>query len=276
MAQLTEARLGRIAPVSSKSSRCGTGALGSLTTRGGGDATPFRLRRELPIPSGSSSLSAPATAASSSSSTGSSNGRGGKKVALHKFERFLRPADYLVATFYGPVTFAPAPVFLFDDAAPPPPPSDDDVAASMTATAPKVDSHLIATGALRDVDPTHRVVLKRVVLTGIPARSHKRKAVVKHMFHDPADVRYFRPAQLSTKRGLTANILEPLGTHGNFKVALNKPMAQSDTFLLTLYKRVYPKFPRSAPPSEALAHDDGPPRCADDDGDGAPANVVVV
>ncbi|KAJ8603848.1 hypothetical protein CTAYLR_000295 [Chrysophaeum taylorii] len=136
----------------------------------------------------------------------------------HKYERFLREGDHCVASFFGPITFSPAPLFLFRR------------------------DKLVAVGTAIDADP-NRVVLKRVLLTGVPIRTHKRKAVVKHMFHDPDDVRFYKPAQLTTKHGLTANITEPVGTHGLFKISLSRPMKQTDTIMLALYKRVFPKFP---------------------------------
>lgn len=139
------------------------------------------------------------------------------KGKTHKFERFLRPGDYALCTVYGPVTFGPHPVFLFRR------------------------GRLVAAGTVYVADPT-RCILKRVVLTGLPVRTHKRKAVIKHMFNNPDDVRFFKPAQLHTKHGLLANITEPLGTHGLFKIGTNKPMKQNDTILLPLCKRVYPKF----------------------------------
>lgn len=135
----------------------------------------------------------------------------------HKFERYLRPGEHCVASLYGPITFSPAPVFFFRR------------------------DKLVAVGTAIDADP-NRIILKRVILTGLPLHTHKRKAVVKHMFHNSDDVRFYKPAQLTTKHGLTANITEPLGTHGLFKIALSRPMRQSDTIMLTLYKRVYPKF----------------------------------
>ena len=78
----------------------------------------------------------------------------------------------------GPLTFAPAPVAL---------------------TRPAT-GEVVATGSLLDCDPT-RMVLKRAVLTGLPLRTHKRKAVVHRMFENPEDVQYFKPAQLQTKEG---------------------------------------------------------------------------
>ena len=142
------------------------------------------------------------------------------KGAKAKFERFLRPGDHFVASVFGPVTFAPCPAFFFRE----------------------TSGDLVAVGHCLDCDP-NRITLKKVVLTGLPARTHKRKAVVKHMFYNPDDVAYFKPATLTTKHGLTCHITEPIGTHGHFKVALSRPMKQNDTILLNLYKRVYPKFP---------------------------------
>lgn len=139
------------------------------------------------------------------------------KGRTHKFERFFKEGEHCVATLFGPITFSPAPIFLFRN------------------------DKLVAVGSAMDADP-NRIILKRIILTGIPVRTHKRKAVVKHMFYNPEDVRFYKPAQLSTKHGLTANITEPLGTHGHFKIALSRPMRQSDTIMLTLYKRVFPKF----------------------------------
>ena len=102
-------------------------------------------------------------------------------------------------------------------------------------------TQVVALGHCLGPDPL-RVALKRCVLSGLPLRAHKRKAVIKQMFYNPEDVAYFKPAQLVTKHGITANILEPIGTHGHFKIALSRPMTQADTVLLALYKRAYPKF----------------------------------
>ena len=60
-------------------------------------------------------------------------------------------------------------------------------------------------GALQSCNPD-RVVLKRIVLSGYPVRVHKKKAVVRWMFHNPDDVRWFRPLELWTKHGLCGRI----------------------------------------------------------------------
>jgi pre-rRNA-processing protein TSR1 len=46
-------------------------------------------------------------------------------------------------------------------------------------------------GTLATVDPD-RIVLKKILLTGYPVRAKKRSAVVKHMFYNPEDVKWFK------------------------------------------------------------------------------------
>jgi len=141
----------------------------------------------------------------------------------HKLERFLLPDRFSMASAYAPITFLPCPLLLFKEV-------DD---GSLT---------LVATGSISSVDPD-RIVLKKVILTGIPVRVRKRFAVVKHLFYDPQDVRWFKPAELVTKRGLRGHIREPVGTHGLLKAGFNGPITQNDTVMLILYKRIFPKLP---------------------------------
>lgn len=100
---------------------------------------------------------------------------------------------------------------------------------------------LVATGSLSSVDPD-RIILKKVILSGLPVRVRKRFGVVKHLFYDPQDVRWFKPAELVTKHGLRGHIREPVGTHGLFKAVFSAPITQNDTILLVLFKRVFPKM----------------------------------
>ena len=100
----------------------------------------------------------------------------------------------------------------------------------------------MGTGTVGGVDPD-RIILKKVILTGHPIRVRKKFAVVKHLFHDPHDVRWFKPAEMVTKHGLRGNITEPVGTHGLLKALFSAPIKQNDTVMLILYKRVYPKLP---------------------------------
>lgn len=74
-------------------------------------------------------------------------------------------------------------------------------------------------------------------------RVHKTRAVVRLMFFNPDDVRWFKPLELWTKSGRRGRITEPLGTHGAFKARFDGPISQRDAVCISLYKRVYPKWP---------------------------------
>jgi pre-rRNA-processing protein TSR1 len=118
---------------------------------------------------------------------------------------------------------------------------------------------LAATGALRSVDPD-RLIVKKIVLSGYPVRVHKTRAVVRLMFFNPDDIRWFKPVELWTKSGRRGRITEPLGTHGAYKARFDGPVQQRDSVCMSLYKRVFPKWPavqqqqqQGLPGSEAAA-----------------------
>lgn len=142
----------------------------------------------------------------------------------NKMERFLHAGRFSVASIYAPISFPPLPIIVLkrvrEDATP----------------------VVAAVGSLKTVDPD-RIILKRVILTGYPQRVSKRKASVRHMFYNPEDVKWFKPVELYTKRGLRGRIKEPVGTHGAIKCLLNGVLEQRDTVCLNLFKRAYPKWP---------------------------------
>jgi len=144
------------------------------------------------------------------------------KSNKHKMERFMPVVGNFVASFYAPITLTDSPAVLFKV----------EVDGSVT---------LLSTGTLLSCDPD-RVVCKRVVLSGHPAKINKRAAVVRYLFHNREDIAYFRPVQIRTKHGSRGHIKEALGTHGHCKITFDKPIQQSDTVLLPLYKRVFPKW----------------------------------
>ena len=143
----------------------------------------------------------------------------------HKLERFLRARVPTIASVFAPITYGPAPV----------------IALKETFNAQGVSVDLCLTGSVRDANPD-RIILKRVILSAVPFRTHKHKSVARFMFHNPDDIRWFKPLELWTKYGLRGKIVEPVGTHGRMKCIFNNVIHQHDTICATLYKRVYPKF----------------------------------
>lgn len=142
-----------------------------------------------------------------------------------KMERFLHEGRHSVATVYAPISYPPLPLLAFKQL-------------------PGGRVALAATGTLRDCNPD-RIILKKIVLTGYPVRVHKVKAVVRFMFNAPEDVRWFRPVELWTKHGRRGRIREPVGTHGAMKCIFDGPIKQQDAVCMSLFKRVYPKWPES-------------------------------
>jgi pre-rRNA-processing protein TSR1 len=150
----------------------------------------------------------------------------------HKFERYLpQGGAFFAASVYGPVTYTPCPVLVFRER------QDAD------------RREMVALGSILNAD-ADRIVVKRIILTGFPVRVHKRHATVKYMFHNPDDVRWFKPACLYTKHGLNGHIVASAGEHGTMKCLFNAPIKQHDTVCLPLYKRIYPKFANAIPTSQ--------------------------
>ncbi|KAJ4702261.1 pre-rRNA-processing protein TSR1-like [Melia azedarach] len=142
----------------------------------------------------------------------------------HKMERFLHAGRFSVASIYGPICFPPLPLIVLKS-----------VEGSIT-------SAVVAVGSLRSIDPD-RIILKKIILTGYPQRVSKKKATVRYMFHNPEDVRWFKPVEVWTKCGRRGRIKEPVGTHGALKCVFNGVLQQHDTVCMSLFKRAYPKWP---------------------------------
>ena len=56
--------------------------------------------------------------------------------------------------------------------------------------------------------------VKRIILTGFPVGVNKRAAVVRRMFYNAEDIKWFKPVELWTKYGLVGHIKEARGTKG--------------------------------------------------------------
>jgi len=143
----------------------------------------------------------------------------GKK---HRLLRFFRAGDTAVASFLAPVLFGPAPVLAFQ-------------------TGMDGSPQLVAAGPLLSCDPD-RIVLKRALLSGHPFRIMTRGAVVRFMFFNQEDIRWFKPVELRTKYGRRGRIEEPIGTHGHMKCRFDGQLKSMDTVLMPLYKRIFPKW----------------------------------
>jgi pre-rRNA-processing protein TSR1 len=151
-----------------------------------------------------------------------------------KYMRFLHEDTTACASFYAPVVFPPCRLLMF----------------AKSDTGPE----LAAIGSIKRADPK-QLIIKRAMLTGYPFKVHKSKAVVRFMFFQPPDVRWFKPVELTTKKGLRGHITMSLGTHGYMKARFSGHIKQDDTVCMNLYKRVYPKW---HPPSWGGKAEDGP------------------
>ncbi len=88
------------------------------------------------------------------------------------------------------------------------------------------------------------------MLTGYPLRVHKKKATIRYMFFNPADIKYFKPVELQTKAGLKGHIKQALGTHGLMKCTFNDYIKHSDVVVMPLYRRVFPVwYPKAWDPT---------------------------
>ena len=149
------------------------------------------------------------------------------KADKHITDRFFQKNRFCIASVYARIQFPPSSVLMFR-ATPP-----EGIAPSLNP--------LVADGTLDSIDP-HRMLIKRIILSGNPISVNKRAAVVRYMFFDPEDIRYFQKVELRTKKGLTGHIREPRGTKGYMKCLFDGFIQNNDTVCMNLYKRQYPPF----------------------------------
>jgi len=109
----------------------------------------------------------------------------GSNTEKLRFMRFLRTDIPAVATAVCPIVFTPSKVLCFTE---------------KSLQSGSVDI-TVATGVVMPPNPL-KVILKRIILTGYPLKCHKKRAVIRYMFFDPKDIKYFKPVELYTKNGL--------------------------------------------------------------------------
>eukprot|EP01062_Namystynia_karyoxenos_P052147 TRINITY_DN4144_c0_g1_i3.p1 TRINITY_DN4144_c0_g1~~TRINITY_DN4144_c0_g1_i3.p1 ORF type:complete len:893 (+),score=296.93 TRINITY_DN4144_c0_g1_i3:117-2681(+) len=146
-----------------------------------------------------------------------------------RFQRFFHPEDkFVMASVYGPTMYQPTPVLAF-------------MPVSKREKEQGIDMPLVAYGR---VEPPNAdmLLLKKVVLTGSVFKSHKRQSIIRFMFHNEDDVKWFQPVELYTKMGMRGKITKSIGTHGHMKAMFNGVVQQNDVVCMDLWKRVFPKW----------------------------------
>ena len=100
--------------------------------------------------------------------------------------RFLRHDIGVIASAYCPIVFAPCKILMFT--------KDENKKLSVLATGIALPPNPMA------------IILKRIILTGYPLKVHKKRSVIRYMFFNPKDIKYFRPVELYTKFGLRVKL----------------------------------------------------------------------
>lgn len=114
----------------------------------------------------------------------------------HLTQRYLPHNTFTVVSVYARITYQPATVLMFET-------NDATDCKSTVQPAPA----LIGAGSLHSIDP-NRLLIKRIILTGHCVDTHKRSAVVRHMFFNADDIAWFKPIELWTKHGHVGHIKE--------------------------------------------------------------------
>jgi pre-rRNA-processing protein TSR1 len=92
----------------------------------------------------------------------------------------------IVASVYCPIIFSPCKMLMFNK----------DQEGKLK---------ILATGIVMPPNPLS-IILKRIILTGYPLKVHKKKSVIRYMFFNPKDIKYFKPVELYTKFGMRVRI----------------------------------------------------------------------
>ncbi|KPA74341.1 hypothetical protein ABB37_09325 [Leptomonas pyrrhocoris] len=146
-----------------------------------------------------------------------------------KFARFFHEGDkFRMASFFGPISYNPCPILLFQ-------------VPSLEEQTEGNPLRLACFGGALPPNPD-TLLLKRAVLTGRVAVIHKKQIVVKYMFFNDEDIKWFQPVDLYTKFGRRGKITKAVGSHGLFKAVLNDQVMQHDVVCMDLFKRVFPKW----------------------------------
>jgi len=146
-----------------------------------------------------------------------------------KFMRYFHPEDkFVTASIFGPTMYQPTPVLCF-------------MPVTRDEKQQGIDMPLVAYGKAEHPN-ADLLLLKKVTLAGHIYKSHKRQCIVRFMFHNEDDVKWFQPIELYTKLGFRGKIIKSVGTHGHMKVQFSGIIQHHDVVCLDLWKRVFPKW----------------------------------
>eukprot|EP01062_Namystynia_karyoxenos_P056022 TRINITY_DN469_c0_g1_i2.p1 TRINITY_DN469_c0_g1~~TRINITY_DN469_c0_g1_i2.p1 ORF type:complete len:1252 (+),score=476.89 TRINITY_DN469_c0_g1_i2:358-3756(+) len=132
---------------------------------------------------------------------------------------------HCVAAFYGPVT-----------------PPNTGIIAFTNAALKREVSHFrpSATGYTIEVDQSSRIV-KKLKLTGVPARVVRNTAFIKNMFNSALEVSKFEGAQIQTVSGIRGTVKKALnGKAGIFRAGFEDKISRSDIVFLKTWKQIEP------------------------------------
>eukprot|EP01061_Rhynchopus_euleeides_P005198 TRINITY_DN1442_c5_g1_i1.p1 TRINITY_DN1442_c5_g1~~TRINITY_DN1442_c5_g1_i1.p1 ORF type:complete len:839 (+),score=398.05 TRINITY_DN1442_c5_g1_i1:150-2519(+) len=150
-----------------------------------------------------------------------------------KFCRYFHADDkFIMMSMYGPTSFLPTPALCFQ----PITRAEKEEGAEMP---------FVSFGAAETPNPD-LLLLKKIVLTGHVYKTHKRQCIVRFMFHNEDDVKWFQPVELYTKLGFRGRILKSVGTHGHMKATFSGIVQGHDVVCMDLWKRVFPKWTTAA------------------------------
>eukprot|EP01063_Lacrimia_lanifica_P001813 TRINITY_DN1093_c0_g2_i1.p1 TRINITY_DN1093_c0_g2~~TRINITY_DN1093_c0_g2_i1.p1 ORF type:complete len:1187 (+),score=597.74 TRINITY_DN1093_c0_g2_i1:132-3692(+) len=143
----------------------------------------------------------------------------------NRFLKYTPLHTHCVAAFYGPVT-----------------PPNTGVIGFTNAALKKDANHFrcSATGYVMEVDHSSRIV-KKLKLTGVPAKVLKNTAFIKNMFSSALEVAKFEGAKLQTVSGLRGTVKKGIaGKGGVFRATFEDKIAKSDIVFLKTWKAIEP------------------------------------
>ena len=154
-----------------------------------------------------------------------------RRATYHKALDLATPAaNGAYVAHYGLITHTPVPVFVLQRRC-----ALSAEAAAMGGQQPLI----VSAGRALPPDP-HVLILKKRLLIGKIYKVHQRAAVIKKMFLDDQDVKFYDKVELRTLRGVKGSIVKSIGTHGTFKAKFSAVVQQHDKVYIDLFKRVFP------------------------------------